>query len=72
MWTAPLVTQDERPPVRERRWPGGRRWVAWLAVLRLPSGVRSAAHSCGSASVSHRLPPPRDHSRDHVQHPGCT
>ena len=39
---------------REHRWPGGQRQVAWLAEC---GGCRRAAHSCGSASVSHRLPP---------------
>ena len=40
--------------VWEHRWPGGQRQVAWLAEC---GGSRRAAHSCGSASVSHRLPP---------------
>ena len=43
--------------VWEHRWPGGQRQVAWLAEC---GGCRRAAHSCGSASVSHRLPPSPD------------
>ena len=56
----PLVHEGRCPaareaaPVREHRWPGGQRQVAWLAEC---GGCRRAAHSCGSASVSHRLPP---------------
>ena len=39
-----------------RRTGGPRRW-SWLTVR--PGGLRRAAHSCGSAPVLHRLPPPR-------------
>ena len=51
-----LSTAARAAPLREHRWSGGQWRVAWLT----DSGrSRSAAHSCGSASVSHRLPPSR-------------
>ena len=52
--TRAVVCRPTGGSVWEHRWPGGQRQVAWLAEC---GGCRRAAHSCGSASVSHRLPP---------------
>ena len=54
----PLLAPPERCRRMHRRAGGTRRW-SWLTAA-----VSAGAHSCGSAPVSHRLPPPgaRDRS----------